>query len=218
MTFLRARKLGSTIEQRTGRPRPRPAGRGPWARVSSGARRGALLLATLLVACLLPGQVTSSVAAADVTSAKWRPKVPSTRTTTTTTTATSGTAGDPCGTRIRKATGGYWSCTFAEPFSGTALDRTKWVVQDTARTGFRMGETCFSDDGSNIRVRDGELTLSVTESETPFTCEPRPAAFRPATAARTSPPGATSHRPGAGSRPGCSSTGRSRRACTAGSG
>lgn len=139
--------------------------------VNSRARRGALLLTTLLVACLLPGQVTAS-ATAEVTSGKWRPELRST------TTTTSGSTADPCGTRVRKATGGYWTCTFAEPFSGTSLDRTKWVVQNTARTGFRMGETCFSDDGSNIRVRDGELTLSVTSSETPFTCSTPTGSFQ----------------------------------------
>ncbi len=82
----------------------------------------------------------------------------------------SGTS-DDCGTVIPKASGGSWTCSFVDQFNGTALDSAKWVVQDTSRTGFRMGNTCFRNDGKQLRVRRGTLDLIVSKYATPFTCQ-----------------------------------------------
>src|SRR5689334_6259786 len=50
----------------------------------------------------------------------------------TTSSASALTAADACGTLVARSTGGYWTCSFADDFSGKDLDTTKWVVQNTA--------------------------------------------------------------------------------------
>ena len=44
---------------------------------------------------------------------------------------------DACGTQPRKANGTYWSCSFVDDFTGTALNRTKWVPQTIFATATR---------------------------------------------------------------------------------
>lgn len=88
------------------------------------------------------------------------------------------TSADACGTLVPKATGGTWSCAFVDQFNGAALDTSKWVVQDTSRTGFYMGDTCFRNDGRQIRVRRGNLDLSVSRSSVPFTCQTPTGSFQ----------------------------------------
>lgn len=66
-------------------------------------------------------------------------------------------------------TGGRLQCTFVEEFTGNQLDPESWVRQDTARTGFRLGRTCFSPT-RNVVVGGGAARLSVTRSFLPFSC------------------------------------------------
>ena len=46
------------------------------------------------------------------------------------------------------------------------LDTDKWIVQETRKTGFKMGKTCFTASPDNLRVRDGELFLVAQEGRT----------------------------------------------------
>lgn len=78
--------------------------------------------------------------------------------------------GDPCGTRIAKPGGGYWSCTFADDFSGTGLDTEKWVPVQTATSGFKIGPECYVNNSRTISQARGLLSLSVVKTAAPFTC------------------------------------------------
>ena len=40
-----------------------------------------------------------------------------------------------CGVTILKANGQAWTCTFADDFNGTTLDRTKWTPQEIFGSG-----------------------------------------------------------------------------------
>ena len=80
-------------------------------------------------------------------------------------------AGDACGARPRKADGSYWSCTFADDFNGTALDRTKWVPQTVFATGDVLsGYACYDDDPSVVSVSGGTLNLAVRKNATALPC------------------------------------------------
>lgn len=78
----------------------------------------------------------------------------------------------PCGPTIRKPDGTAWTCTFADDFDGTALDRTKWSSQQTALNGISVGGECLVDSPNNISVSDGTLRLTVREEDEPFMCGP----------------------------------------------
>jgi beta-glucanase (GH16 family) len=81
------------------------------------------------------------------------------------------TATDACGALLRKADGTYWTCTFADDFKGTALDRTKWVPQTVFSTGDVLsGYACYDDDPSVVSVSGGTLNLSVRRNATPLPC------------------------------------------------
>jgi len=67
---------------------------------------------------------------------------------------------DECGPLIRKPNGRTWSCTFADNFGGNALNRSKWITQRTAETGFRTERTCYRDSPENIAVARGKLVLT----------------------------------------------------------
>jgi beta-glucanase (GH16 family) len=67
---------------------------------------------------------------------------------------------DECGPALAKPGGGAWRCSFVDTFRGRSLDRSHWIVQDTARTGFRVGRTCYKDSPDTIAVRRGVLVLS----------------------------------------------------------
>jgi beta-glucanase (GH16 family) len=78
---------------------------------------------------------------------------------------------DACGTQPRKADGSYWSCTFADDFSGTTLDRTKWVPQTVFATGNALsGYACYDDDPSVVSVSGGTLNLSVRKDADASAC------------------------------------------------
>lgn len=40
------------------------------------------------------------------------------------------------------------------------MDSSKWTIQDTARTGWWSGETCYTPRRENVRVRRGRLILT----------------------------------------------------------
>jgi beta-glucanase (GH16 family) len=69
---------------------------------------------------------------------------------------------DGCGATVLKADGSPWRCTFSDNFSGTALDRSKWLPQTV---GYTMGSptdwVCYVDDPSVLGVSGGVLTLRV---------------------------------------------------------
>lgn len=74
-------------------------------------------------------------------------------------------ASDACGDLVLKAGGGTWECTFVDDFEGARLNRRKWIVQDTARTGFKTGSTCYTPDQENVAVRGGALRLTARKGE-----------------------------------------------------
>lgn len=67
-----------------------------------------------------------------------------------------------CGTTVlHKPDGSTWRCTFGDDFNGTTLDSSKWVIGETAKTGFRIGKTCFTKD--NVAVGNGHLSLTAKD-------------------------------------------------------
>lgn len=76
-----------------------------------------------------------------------------------------------CGPTIRKASGAPWRCTFADDFSGRALDPTKWLVNTTTMNGFRVGPECYVDSPDNVRVSNGRLLLTARKEARPLTCQ-----------------------------------------------
>src|SRR3569833_2346869 len=75
-------------------------------------------------------------------------------------TTVSAAATDACGAQPLKADGTPWSCTFDDEFSGTALDRTRWVPQAVFGTGGVTGRACYLDSPSTIAVANGSLNLT----------------------------------------------------------
>jgi beta-glucanase (GH16 family) len=66
--------------------------------------------------------------------------------------------------------GRIWQCSFSDEFTGSALDRSKWVPQQSAFSGFSSGNECFVDDPDNVAVGSGSLRLTVRREVTPFSC------------------------------------------------
>jgi beta-glucanase (GH16 family) len=78
---------------------------------------------------------------------------------------------DACGRRPVKDDGAtYWSCTLADEFDGTALDRTVWRPQTGFASGSDTGRPCYVDDPSVVSVHDGALHLSVRPVAQPPAC------------------------------------------------
>jgi beta-glucanase (GH16 family) len=76
-----------------------------------------------------------------------------------------------CGSQTyTKASGGTWKCTFADEFSGGALDTRKWSAQETAVSGLHSGPECLVNDPDNVAVGDGVLRLTARKEAAPFTC------------------------------------------------
>ena len=69
-----------------------------------------------------------------------------------------------------KADGTPWRCTFFDDFSGTTLDRTKWVPQETATSHYQIGADCYVDRPENISVAGGNLALTVRKESAPVEC------------------------------------------------
>jgi beta-glucanase (GH16 family) len=81
---------------------------------------------------------------------------------------------DGCGVRPVKADGTLWSCSFDDEFSGTALDRTKWVPQTDFGSGTAAAHACNVDSPSVIDVSGGTLNLSIRKVATPVSCAKEP--------------------------------------------
>jgi beta-glucanase (GH16 family) len=80
-------------------------------------------------------------------------------------------AGDDCGPKVKKTNAtGYWRCSFHDDFSGTALDRTKWVPVTKFVTWSGGTPACYRDDPSNVDVADGVLDLTLLELDAPAEC------------------------------------------------
>jgi beta-glucanase (GH16 family) len=83
---------------------------------------------------------------------------------------TTAPAGPDCGATVLKPSGAPWVCTFDDEFDGTSLDRSKWLVQTTATSGYHSGAECFVDSPDNVAVSGGTLRLTVRKEAAPFTC------------------------------------------------
>lgn len=81
-----------------------------------------------------------------------------------------------CGPRINKSLFVAWRCTFADEFSGTALDSTKWSPLLTSGSGVVTPECRIASD-NNIRVANGSLELTVRREPAPFTCVTRTGSY-----------------------------------------
>jgi beta-glucanase (GH16 family) len=80
-------------------------------------------------------------------------------------------ASDACGTVKTKADGSDWSCSFVDDFGGNELDGDKWLIGETAWSGFRTGMTCYVKGPKNLAVRRGALELTARREPRPFTCQ-----------------------------------------------
>lgn len=80
------------------------------------------------------------------------------------------TARDACGPVLAKPGGGTWQCTFVDEFHGSSLDTEKWITQDTARTGFKTGLTCYRG-ADNVAVSSGALLLEARDEGVPLNCD-----------------------------------------------
>ena len=78
---------------------------------------------------------------------------------------------DACGQQPAKIGGGHWECSFHDNFDGTALDTSKWLVQETWYSGMTTSnKDCFVNDAKTIAVRDGQLRLTAQRNLEPFVC------------------------------------------------
>lgn len=69
--------------------------------------------------------------------------------------------------------GGSYTCTFSDDFAGSSLDTSKWLVQETAWSGFGAGEgsNCYLNSRQLIGVGNGKLRLTTRMTEKPFVCK-----------------------------------------------
>lgn len=75
-----------------------------------------------------------------------------------------------CGAKVDKPNGEPWRCTFADDFTGSELDPTKWQPLTTAATNLRGSGDCWVDSSENIAVEDGMLRLTSQREDEPFEC------------------------------------------------
>ncbi|MFC7500866.1 family 16 glycosylhydrolase [Nocardioides sp. GCM10030258] len=93
---------------------------------------------------------------------------------------------DECGVRPRRADGSYYACTFRDEFDGTALDTSKWLVQETSYSGMSSGNRdCYVNDPSTIAVASGTLRVSARRNLDAFTCASPFGAFETTSTAGT---------------------------------
>jgi beta-glucanase (GH16 family) len=77
-----------------------------------------------------------------------------------------------CGsTTFRKTNGVKYVCSFSDDFSGSSLNRNKWVAQQTGISGHSLGGDCWVDDPDNIKVSGGTLKLISRHEDAPLTCK-----------------------------------------------
>jgi len=86
--------------------------------------------------------------------------------------AETATAASPdCGPTVKKPNGQAWKCTFVDEFTGSALNRNKWVVQRTAVSGHSANKAdCWVDNPNNISVSGGTLKLTSRKESSTFVC------------------------------------------------
>ena len=65
-----------------------------------------------------------------------------------------------CGEPVARDSGGEWTCTFADEFEGTALNRQNWQVMQTATSGFTHAFECYVDHPGTVSVANGNLRLT----------------------------------------------------------
>lgn len=76
------------------------------------------------------------------------------------------------GHRPRRPTGGVYTCTFTENFSGNAIDTTKWVPQETGFSGMTASNAgCYVNSPRNLWVADGAAHVASRVEDAPFTCK-----------------------------------------------
>ncbi|WP_209721002.1 glycoside hydrolase family 16 protein [Marmoricola sp. OAE513] len=85
-------------------------------------------------------------------------------------TAPTPVATDACGAVLKKADGTAWSCTLAEDFNGTSLNRSVWMPQTNFAMGTQAAHACLVDSPDTINVSGGSLNLSVKKVATPVSC------------------------------------------------
>src|SRR5690242_9385110 len=74
---------------------------------------------------------------------------------------------DACGTVLTKADGSPWSCTLADNFDGTSLNRSVWLPQTQFASGVQEAHACYLDDPSVINVANGSLNLTLRKVANP---------------------------------------------------
>jgi len=77
---------------------------------------------------------------------------------------------DACGVQPQKADGSYWACTFNDDFSGTQLDRSKWMPQTIFASGTQANHACYLDAPAFVNQSNGALNLTVRKVATPVSC------------------------------------------------
>ncbi len=97
------------------------------------------------------------------------PEATATPTPEPTPTPESTTTSDDCGKTRSKDDGSAWTCTFADDFTGNALDRSKWSPATTEATGLTYGD-CWVDRPQNLEVKGGALRLTTRKESEPVTC------------------------------------------------
>jgi len=79
-----------------------------------------------------------------------------------------------CGATVYRSNGTAWVCSFDDEFTGTALDLTKWTVQQTAIGGYTTGSpgnhVCYVNSKNNVNVAGGYLSLVVRKEARPVVC------------------------------------------------
>ena len=87
-----------------------------------------------------------------------------------TTPSAAATAPPPEACGAAPTTPAWWECSFVDTFDGTQLDRTKWDVVRSDKTGYANGPECYLDRPENVSVSGGRLRLTAREEAAPFTC------------------------------------------------
>jgi beta-glucanase (GH16 family) len=79
----------------------------------------------------------------------------------------------------RTPDGTLWTtCSFFDDFlNETSLDPTKWIVQQTATSGYHSGQECFEDSPNNVSVSGGTLNLTVRQESSSFLCPGLPVPY-----------------------------------------
>jgi beta-glucanase (GH16 family) len=145
-----------------------------WAASSSKTTAAAPTTTTTAAPTTTTAAPTTTTTLAPTTTTTVPPTTTTAAPTTTvapTTTTAPPAAGSCGGTPVLKADGSPWQCSFDDEFDGSSLDRSKWVVQTTAASGFHNGPECFVDSPNNVAVTGGNLLLTVRKEAAPFTCK-----------------------------------------------